>query len=115
MRTQFESDYDGTKYAVSCGANVATCTITNDSAGAPTGGTWGASGSYATLAKDAFGQNNSGLIIVATSASTAGASPVTAYAIYGKLVSDATKYFCIDSTGKTKSADTQAATVTCSN
>jgi len=35
------------------------------------------------------------------------------YAIYGKLVSDPTKFFCIDSTGKTNTAATGNTTAAC--
>jgi len=38
---------------------------------------------------------------------------ITAYAIYGKLVSDPNKYFCIDSTGKTNTAASAATGATC--
>jgi prepilin-type N-terminal cleavage/methylation domain-containing protein len=68
-----------------------------------------------TLATDAT--NNSGTVtyIIATNSTTGSATVpnATAYAIYGKLASDATKYFCIDSTGKTNPTATAATAITC--
>ncbi len=40
-------------------------------------------------------------------------SSVTSYAIYGKLVSDPTKYYCMDSMGKTLPSDPSPLTSTC--
>ena len=117
MRTQLESDYTAGTYAVSCPASVTFCSITNDINGAASGGTWGASTNYATLAKDVFAQNNSGLIVTVKSTSTAGASPGTAYAIYGALPSTtaAQRYFCIDSTGNTMPATPKATAIDATN
>jgi hypothetical protein len=56
--------------------------------------------------------NSSGLKITMTSNSTAVASPVTGYAIYGALPSTAgASYFCIDSTGNAKALSTGPAAV----
>lgn len=113
LRTQLESDYTNGAYPITCAA-ATPCAITSDANGAAVNGTWGAnSTNYVALAKDMYGQNNSGVIVV----TTGGNASAVAYAIYGALPSTvgALRYFCIDSTGKTKSADTQAATITCSN
>ena len=94
LRTQLESDY-----------NASTGYLT----GIPTSNTFNATGVYAQLTTDAA--NNGGVInVVGTVASGA----INAYAIYGNLPSNPTKYFCIDSTGKTNPVDSQKATVTCS-
>ena len=62
-----------------------------------------------SLASDASGQGGTISYIVTTSATDV----TTAYAIYGRLVSDNTKYFCIDSTGKTNPSAGAATTVVC--
>jgi prepilin-type N-terminal cleavage/methylation domain-containing protein len=118
MRMQLESDYTNGVYAITCPASVAFCSITNDAAGAASGGTWGTNANYVTLAKDAYGQNGSGLIVTAKSTSTAGASPVTAFAVYGALPSSpsgALKYFCIDSTGNTNPSTAKATAIDATN
>ncbi len=117
FRTQLESDYANGEYPVTCGA-ATPCAITSNSAGAAVNGLWvgagnsGNNANYVVLAKDIWDQNNSGVIVV----TTGGIASATEYAIYGALPSTAgaVRYFCIDSTGRTKSADTQAATITCS-
>jgi prepilin-type N-terminal cleavage/methylation domain-containing protein len=115
LRTQLESDYSNGIYPITCAAAGATCVITSDNTGAAVGGSWGAnSTNYVALAKDMYDQNTSGVRVVTIGGN---ASSVN-YAIYGALPSSAAgamRYFCIDSTGKTKAADTQAATITCSN
>ncbi|MFA6602054.1 MAG: type II secretion system protein [Candidatus Paceibacterota bacterium] len=55
-------------------------------------------------------------ITAQTSVFTVFSSPstgATAYAIYGRLVSDNTKHFCIDSNGKTNQSATLGSTVVC--
>ena len=63
------------------------------------------SGNYATLTTD-ISANNGALTVV-----TNGASPVTAYALYGTL--NTGKYFCTDSLGNTNLAATTNTTVVC--
>jgi prepilin-type N-terminal cleavage/methylation domain-containing protein len=92
IRVQIMTDYNGSNYNSSFSA----------------ADTLVATGNYATLTADATAQG--GAITVKTNAAT----PFTAYAIYGKLVSPAaTTYMCIDSTGKTNQAATAATTVVC--
>lgn len=90
LRTQLESDFNGTNY----------------SAGFSAANTFVATGNYATLTADATGQG--GPINVVTNGTT-----YTAYSIYGRLVSDNTKYFCISSTGKTNPVITTNTGVDC--
>ncbi len=69
------------------------------------------SANTATVSVDATSQGGS--ITIVTTPATGGGS-VTAYALYGKLVSPATAtYFCIDSTGRTNPGATTATGVTC--
>ncbi len=92
LRTQSESDYTGADYRNSFSA----------------ANTFVATGNYKTLTDDAAAQ--SGAVTVVTT----GTYPaITAYAIYGQLVSTATNYFCIDSTGKTNPAATVKTGATC--
>lgn len=88
MRTQLESDYNGSAYPTITAADTVPAT-----------------GNYVTLAADATA-NNGGVtaILLRTNAT----SPFTTYAIYGRLPSDSTKYFCIDSTGNTNTGVTSA-------
>ena len=60
-----------------------------------------------TLKSDAV--TNGGAITVVTN----NTNPVTAYAIYGQLVSDPSKYFCIASDGSTQPAMSTATAATC--
>ena len=78
LRTQLESDYSPSN---------------NYGAGFSAANTFVGTGNYGTLTADAAA--NGGTINVVAPAGYA------TYAIYGRLVSDNTKYFCIDSTGKT--------------
>ncbi len=111
MRTQLESDYDGTKYPITC-ALATPCLITSNNVGAAAGGVWGANANYVTIAKDVYDQNGAGIRVV----TTGGNANAVQYAIYAALPStNPTTYFCIDSNGKTKMNDAQAATITCSN
>lgn len=93
LRTAFEAGYTGTSYP-DLVVNATTTAGPN-------------AASTATLSTDAAA--NGGVINFVTN----GALPITAYAIYGKLVSDNTKYFCIDSTGKTNPLATTNTAVTC--
>ena len=89
LRTQLEADYANGTY----------------STGFSAANTFSSSGNYATLTADATSQG--GAINVVTDGTA-----YTTYAIYGNLPSNPTKYFCIDSTGKTNptaSAKTAAA------
>lgn len=49
----------------------------------------------------------------ATNPSGGAVANATAYAVYGRLVTDPTKYFCMDSTGRTNPAAGAAATAVC--
>jgi len=60
------------------------------------------------IADDA--SNNGGVLSVKA---TVAAGSFSAYAVYGRLVSDTSKYFCIDSTGKINALATAATTVAC--
>ena len=91
LRTQIEQDYSGVNYNTSF---TAANTIAN-------------TGNYATLNSDITAQGST--LTVVTNATT----PFTQYALYGRLVSDTGKYFCIDSTGDTNTGATAATTVTC--
>jgi len=95
LRTQIESDYNGSNYS---GSFSAANTIL-------------ATGNYATLTGDIT--TNGGNF----AAVTTGTYPtLTAYALYGGLPSSGatpTKYFCIDSTGKTNQVATARTAATC--
>jgi prepilin-type N-terminal cleavage/methylation domain-containing protein len=117
LRTQLESDFNGSKYPLTCVA-AAPCVLTTAADGtiAAATGSWGAgaSSNYATLAKDIYEQSGNSSVTIVVTPGASGA--VTAYAISGKLPSytAANTYFCIDSTGATKSSTTAAPnTVTC--
>ena|SRR3989344_2371108 len=119
LRTQYEADYTGSTYAVSCGASVTFCSLTTDNAGALSAGSWGSSSNYATIAKDIFVQNSSGLLVTMTSVSGNPSSPSTGYALYARLpssVGGTAVYQCIDSAGNTKNNSAGlVATVSASN
>jgi prepilin-type N-terminal cleavage/methylation domain-containing protein len=61
------------------------------------------------LATDITNQGGTVIYLVNTS----GTDLTTAYAVFGQLVSDSTKYFCIDSNGRTNPNASAASTVTC--
>lgn len=90
LRTQIEADYNGNYNASFSAAN----TLVN-------------TGNYATLVTD-IGTQGSAVNVV-----TNAATPFTAYALYGRMVTDATKYYCVDSTGKTTVNATGNTLVTC--
>lgn len=95
IRTQIEADYNGSNYSGSfTGAN-----------------TLSTSGNYDTLVDDITA--NSGTF----TAVTTGTHPaISAYAIYGGLPSSGTtptRWFCIDSTGKTNQQNTDSTGTTC--
>lgn len=69
--------------------------------------TFVSTGNYAVLIADATA--NGGAVSVVTNAS----SPFISYAIYGKLVSNPSAYFCQDSTGRTNQNAAASSTVTC--
>lgn len=92
LRTQVEADY-----------------VSNYNTSFSAADTFVTTGNYATLINDATNNIAANTVSVKTNAST----PFTAYAIYGKLVTDTAKYFCIDSTGKTNQSAGAASTVTC--
>ena len=93
LRTAFESGYNGTSYP-DLGVNA------TSTAGPGAANT-------ATLSLDAAAQGS--VLNFVTNAS----APITAYAIYGRLVSNTAAYFCIDSTGKTNPTAAANSTVTC--
>ena len=65
-----------------------------------------------TQINDACAQGGTNDIVIVTAPQTS--STVNAYAIYGQLVSSPTKFFCIDSTGKTSQATgTPSGMITC--
>lgn len=99
VRSQIESEasvqgpyYSGASYCV-----TALSTINSSS------------GNCKTLASDAAGQG--GAINVVTSALSG--TNFSSFAVYGKLVTDATKYFCVDSTGKVNPLAAANTTVAC--
>ncbi len=94
LRTQIESDYNTTTgYGSSF---TAANTLTN-----------GAGTTYATLQTDATG--NGGQVYAVTDV-----YPNTQkYALFGKLASDPTKYFCISSDGKTNPVAAYSAVTSC--
>jgi len=92
LRTKIEADY-----------------VSNYNASFTAADTLSTSGDYGVLVTDIT--NNGGQFTVKTN----GTAPFTQYALYGRLVNDPSKYFCIDSTGKTNQAATASSTVTCPN
>ncbi|MFA6432945.1 MAG: type II secretion system protein [Candidatus Paceibacterota bacterium] len=104
MRTLLETAYNGSGYPVNSGN--ASC---NTTANAVTGSTYAncvgtlGSADMNTIAADAVAQGSNLFISVSTTGNSA-------YAIRGRLVSNASQYFCIDSTGATNALDTGAAT-----
>ena len=96
LRTDVEAAYDGTNYASS---------LTASNVGTASGNGIVASTNRSLLIADALAQG--GKLYAIT-----GAGP-TAYALYGQLKSDGTKYFCIDSTGNTKPSTATNNTTTC--
>jgi prepilin-type N-terminal cleavage/methylation domain-containing protein len=95
VRTLAESAYDGTNYSGALAASNAPTAAC--AAGCASGnGTNLSNTSMAQLVADALAQT--GKIFVVTNAGP------TQYAIFGQLVSDGTKYFCIDSAGRTQQA-----------
>ncbi|KKW23297.1 MAG: Prepilin-type cleavage/methylation protein [Candidatus Kaiserbacteria bacterium GW2011_GWB1_52_6] len=98
VRTQIETEAStGGAYTSSASA----CVTATDTINAT-------SGNCNTLRADAA-TNGGAVTVKATVASGA----FSAYAVYGQLVTDSTKYFCVDSTGKTTPAATAATTVVC--
>jgi prepilin-type N-terminal cleavage/methylation domain-containing protein len=89
LYTQIEKDYSSGYGTSFTGAN----TLTN-------------SGAYAAMQTSLTGVGST--ITVVTSG-----TPVSAYALYGKLVTDPTKYYCIDSNGAVSTAAPGANSVTC--
>ena len=100
MRTLAESGYDGTNYAAVLSASNST-QVNGDGIADNSAGTTLQQNAY-QLVTDASSQG--GKVYAITNAGP------TTYAIYGQLVSDNTKYFCIDSTGKTNPAQTASLT-----
>ena len=94
IRTLLETGYNGASYP----DLVSNATSTSGPGAASLAIAW----------NDAFTQG--GAIQVFTNGATA-----TQYAIFGRLVSDSTKYFCIDSAGRTAQAvATGTPTISCS-
>ena len=111
-RTALESGYTGSLYG-----DLYSTTASS----AATAGTLTTNGpgntNLTTLTADAVAQGSTLTYIIATN-STVGAATTpnaTAYAIYGKLVSDPTHYFCIDSKGGTNPTEAAAniTSITC--
>lgn len=105
-RTLLESGYDGAKYPdlkQSAGTGAQTAVAGALLSTGPN------NNNLTTLATDATNQGGALTYVVTTTATDV----TTAYAIYGKLASDATKYFCIDSTGKTNPTASAATAITC--
>ena len=98
-RVTLETVYDGSAYPGLTGGEASSA---NTPATAFPAG-------VVTLQTDATAQGGAITMQIATNAS----SIATAYAIYGQLVSDSTKYFCIDSTGKTNPVATTKTTIVC--
>ncbi len=115
LRNQFNIEYNGSIYAVSCGASVTFCSLTTNVNGALSAGSWGSGTGYVLVSKDIYAQNTVGLQITMTSNSTVGASPATGYALYARTASSiggTAVYYCIDSSGATKTNSTGPGTVT---
>ncbi|MEK7641893.1 MAG: type II secretion system protein [Patescibacteria group bacterium] len=105
VRTALESGYNGTGYSdiignAANGTNIL-ATITGSSASA---------NALTQLVADAASQG--GALTIRVNSGTANVVS-SVYAIYGQLASDNTKYFCIDSTGKTNQAATNAVNANC--
>lgn len=103
LRTQLETDYDGSSYLMKCGDSVAFCGAITSTDG--TGLGLASAGGYGTLITDIFKQNTEGVQVTLASVSTSVASPATGYALYAWLPSSpaTTKvYSCIASDGTTK-------------
>lgn len=92
LRTAFESGYNGSSYP----DLVSNATTTAGPQASVT----------AQLSADAAAQGS--VVNFVTNGATA-----TTYAIYARLVSDTTKYFCIDSTGKTNQSAGSNSGATC--
>lgn len=96
LRTQIESDYNGSSYNASFSA----------------ANTLLATGNYSTLTTDIT--NNGGTFNAVTTGTYS--TGLTAYALYGGLPSSGstpTRWFCIDSTGKTNQQNTNNTGATC--
>ena len=97
-RTTLETVYDGASYV---GLTGAASSANTTSTAVPAGVT--------SLVTDASNQGGALNIQVATNSS----GGATAYAIYSKLITDGTKYFCVDSTGKTNAGAATNNTIVC--
>jgi len=99
IRTILESNYNGANYP----------DLTNTS---PVYGGFAGSGNPGTTSLNSLlvDVNTQGSRINIANSPTTGA--VTGYAVYGRLVSDSSKTFCIDSTGKTNTAAAVSASTT---
>ncbi len=102
LRTEAESGYSPTGGYIST-FTASNSTATDGSGLQVSGGT--ANANVVLLRGDVNGQGS-------TLHAITNAGP-TSYAIYGRLASDPTKYFCIDSTGKTNPGHTTNNTATC--
>ena len=91
IRTALETDYNGTNYGSAVGTGDLQVNAFNTTTGTST--------SINSLIADAIAEG--GTITVTTN----GAFPITSYAVYGALPSQAgAKYFCISSAGATAAA-----------
>ncbi len=105
VRTALESGYNGAGYPDIIGNAVNGTNIL-----ASVTGTSATANAITTLISDASSQG--GALTIRVNSGTANAVS-SVYAVYGQLVSDNTKYFCIDSTGKTNAVATNFVASNC--
>ncbi len=109
LRTIFEGGYVNGAYPDLCGTS-ATITAGTTQMPVPCGAAGASTGKFGTSSNTQANQlvsdviANGGVIHYMVSTGT-GDTNVTNYAIYGKLPSNTSNYFCIDSTGKTNQAN----------
>jgi prepilin-type N-terminal cleavage/methylation domain-containing protein len=104
-RTALEAGYNGSAYPDVIGNAVNGTNVL-----ATVSGTSPQANAITALIADAAAQG--GALTVRVNSGVANVVS-SAYAVYGQLVSDNTKYFCIDSTGKTNQAATNAVNANC--
>ena len=112
-RDALETGYSGSSYPdlgnVAVGNVSTTCIVTN----------WVNTGpqnpALNTQFNDACSQGgaNDINIVTNTAGNNSANATITQYAIYGRLVSNTSQFFCIDSTGKTNPTETNTTAVTC--
>ena len=115
IRDALETGYNGSAYPdlTNTGVTAATsntqntsytCWVSNWTNAGPQ------NNAISTQANDACAQGGTNDIFINTAGTGA---TINAYAIYGKLVSNTSGYFCIDSTGKTGTAESSTGAITC--